>query len=84
METIYIGLITLFIYGVYDISGLKQILTDYYLKKEWKFFHKLFNCLFCLTFWISFGITIVYDKSSLLIPIYFSGFMYLLIKLRWK
>jgi len=88
MDTIYIGLITLFIYGVYDISGTKKKLTDRYTKANRPYLYKLLNCFFCTTFWISLDITLIAyafnDQIDIFAPIYFSGFIYLIIKVRWK
>lgn len=88
MDIIYIGLATLFIYGVYDISGIKKYMTEAFSKEESPYMHKFFNCFFCTTFWISLYLTFMvnlhYPEINILAPVYFSGFLYLIIKVRWK
>ena len=88
MNTFQIAFLTLFIIGVYDISGYRTKLIKHYQNNN-LFLEKLFKCLFCYTFWVSSILTLnnwifFPAKTDLLDPIYISGLMYLIIKVRWK
>lgn len=73
-ELVYLFFLTISVYGVSWIltkSYLFRGIRNYFAKKELTYLSKLFNCIVCMSVWVSIFFLMLLDSNSLRIYHYF-------------